>query len=168
MRRFLGNIYTGWVIVVALALVAAHPRGAHAYLGGNADTITKDAVTLSARVSVKQPPSKPTYTVQEMMIAGTQVREYLTATGSNSVVFAIAWKGHHHPPFRKLLGAYGAEYDEAFKKDVAQKPLHHGSRSRDIRSEHLVVQYSGHFRNMNGRAYVPSLVPAGVDPNAIQ
>jgi hypothetical protein len=100
-----------------------------------------------------------------MIVSGVKVREYLSQSG---VVFAIAWRGVHHPNFTALLGSYQLEYEKAFEAHRAQFGLHRGMKARAIHSGGVHVEFGGHLRNMGGRAYVPLLIPSGVTLDEIQ
>ena len=148
-------------ILLCLGLLTMSPassRQAYATLGERADSITKDCNALSA---VKRATtSRANYTIQELATEGTTVREYLTPSG---VVFAVAWNGLVHPDLTSLLGAYSEEYRNAKR----QLPRKHGQKLTQVKSDRVVVETWGHMRNLQGRAYLPALVPAGVKADEI-
>ena len=89
------------------------------------------------------------------------MREFLTPAGT---VFAVAWNGLVHPDLTTLLGAYDAEYRDA----RLQTPRMHGQKSTRVQGSRVVVETWGHMRNLCGRAYLPALLPTGVNVNEIQ
>jgi len=140
------------------AVFAVCPTG-WAALGSGADSIISDRKALHALPRATT--SHAGYSVQEVQSDATAVREYLTPSG---VVFGIAWNGHAYPDLAQLLGTYGAEYASARQK--AERSF--GRRRLRLATGNLVVEKWGHMRNLRGRAYVPSLVPAGVAIDAIK
>ena len=143
--------------LLALSLLGA--RQARATLGEGADSIARDKKALSA---VKRATTSfANYTVQEIASDATTVREFITPAG---VVFAVAWNGLVHPDFSTLLGAYTDEYKSAKK----QLPRQHGKKSSRVQSGRVVVETWGHMGNLQGRAYLPALVPEGVKTDEIR
>ncbi|MDR3579359.1 MAG: DUF2844 domain-containing protein [Oryzomonas sp.] len=149
-------IIYGLVFVTALFTFA---NGAHAGLGGNADTIGADRRSLSA--SHRATTSHGGYTVEEMAYASTFVREYISSAG---IVFGVAWNGYVHPDLELLLGPYAREYT----KSLRNAPRTHGRRRQHIVTDNVVVEKWGHMRDLHGRAYVPGLVPSGVSVDEIR
>lgn len=139
----------GLMMATAFTIV---PR-AGAALGGSADSVATDRKALSA---VRRTTTVgPVYTVQEIASDATNVREYVSRDG---IVFAIAWNGLLHPDLTTLLGSYAGEYQQAAQKTPRQM----GQRRREVRGNRVIVEKWGHMRNLQGRAYVPALVPSGV------
>jgi hypothetical protein len=101
------------------------------------------------------------YTVQELQSDSVTVREYVAPTG---IVFAIAWNGLIHPDLTSLLGSYVGEYRTALQHVLRQ----HGSRHRKVETAQIVVEKWGQMRNLQGRAYVPALIPSGVSIDEIK
>jgi len=132
---------------------------AHATLGESADSVEMDRIALSAsRLPVK---SEKSYTVHEIASAVVTIREYVSVSG---VVFAISWKGMNRPDLSQLLGSYSGEYYEALQ----QTPRRKGSRHLQVKTPHIVVEKWGHMRSLQGRAYIPALMPAGVNIDEIR
>jgi hypothetical protein len=90
------------------------------------------------------------------------VREFVSPSGK---VFAVAWQGPSIPDLRQVLGTYFAQYAEAAQA-AQKKRAGHGPLM--IRESDLVAELSGHQRAFAGRAYVPQLVPLGMQPDAIR
>lgn len=151
---------TTCIIALCLAILPLVFAGqAHATLGGPAASIEKDNAALSTvmRATAK----RVNYSLQESSSGTTTVREYLTPSG---VVFAVAWNGLVHPDLTVLLGSYDPEY----RKALCQQPRKQGRRQSRVQSERLVVETWGHMRNLQGRAYLPGLLPEGVNLDEIR
>ena len=89
------------------------------------------------------------------------LREYINGEG---FVFAITWQGARHPDLIPLLGAYAEAYQTASRE---ARPERGRSYMGVVRGEDIVVEKFGHLRAVRGRAFVPSLLPAGVGPDAL-
>ncbi len=130
-------------------------QSALAVLGGNVSSVIADQAHLKGSVRVMPATG---YSVHEIVAPnGVQVREYVTPAGA---VFAVAWSGPVQPDLRQLLGSYFDQYIQAARR--------RGGRARNIQEQGLVVQRGGHQRAFHGRAYLPSLLPAGVNLGSIQ
>jgi hypothetical protein len=137
--------------------LAARPAGAA--LGESCYTVETDRSALSAvRDSTM---TRHGYSVQEFESGATVVREYVSSSG---VVFAVAWNGLTHPDLDQLLGSYAGEYHRVLQ----QTPRKHGQRSIQLKTDSVVVEKWGHMRNLQGRAYDPALIPAGVSVDEIR
>jgi len=137
----------------------AFAQQARATLGESVASVAKDHAALSAvRRSAKVLSG---YTVHEIESDATSVREYASPSG---VVFGIAWNGLIHPDLTPLLGSYADAYREGLRKT----PRHPGRRRQQVKAERVVVEKWGHMRNLQGRAYAPSLIPPGVSVDEIK
>lgn len=108
------------------------------------------AVTPTAGVSL--------YTrIETPLESGTVVYEYARPDG---LVFAVAWRGPVLPDLSTLLG----RYFNTFKFEIEQARLS-GKRGSPVNIERvdLIVRSNGRMRNFFGHAYVPGLVPVGVN-----
>ncbi len=124
-----------------------------AHLGGDIDSVGADRDALRAELHTTP---MQQYDLHEISTAsGTVVHEYATRQGT---VFAVTWQGPLPPDLRQLFGSYYDKYQSTAAARV--RPGMH--RQLNIAAGDLVVQSSGHLRAFRGRAYVPSLVPAGV------
>jgi Protein of unknown function (DUF2844) len=145
----------------ALALAAALPTTAAAALGGSAATVDADRVAVQG--ALMRMTRTDAYALHEIRAAtGTTIREYVSPTGT---VFAVAWQGPWTPDLRQVLG----DRFDAFQRAVeAGRRARRGRGVVAIDERDLVVRISGHQRAVYGRAYVPALVPPGVQPEAIR
>lgn len=141
------------------ALVFGNARRVQATLGEAADSVESDRTALSA---VRQSTtSVDGYSIHEIRSEAVTVREYVSASG---VVFAIVWKGLIRPDLKHLLGSYASEYEKALEQTPTQK----GSRRLKVKTSRIIVEKWGHMRSLQGRAYVPALIPVGVSVDDIK
>lgn len=131
---------------------------ASAALGEPARSIAADQAALAAVRS--QGRARPSYTVERLVSSSSSVREYVSSSG---VVFAVSWEGVSHPDLSVLLGSFAAP----FRRALAQERPTPGHRSRRIETAGVVVETWGHMRALRGRAYVPALIPTGVNLDEI-
>jgi len=152
--RVLRNVV--WMVAAAL-----WPVTASAALGGTVASVEADRVHVKG--SLTRMVRTDRYELHEIRSAiGTTIREYVSPSGT---VFAVAWEGPWMPDMTQVLGAHFAHYQQAMAARARKR------RSRGmvaIDDGDLVVQMSGHPRSFSGRAYVPSLVPQGVETGAIR
>jgi hypothetical protein len=120
--------------------------------------VEKDAVQIQEQSSVAS--NEQRLNVYQMkMPSGTQIKEYANA---DNIVVAVSWQGPTLPNLKLLLG----DYFQAF----ASRPTDHAAshRNAELRTEDLVVQSHGQMRNFSGRAYLPKLLPSGLNPDQIK
>jgi hypothetical protein len=158
MDHFMKSPLTVFISLGLFAISLFCSSAANATLGEKADSVEKDRKALSA--AKRALTAHANYQVQEIVSDANTVREFLTPDG---VVFAVAWNGLTHPDLTTILGSYNGQYRKA-KKSTPRK---HGQRRAKVKGDDIVVETGGHMRNLQGRAYVPSLVPEGVDINEI-
>ncbi len=151
------NIWFLQIVFLATVVVMAEP--ALAVLGESADSVSSDRRSLVATGGSVKPHDG--YQIQEMISDTITVREYISPYG---IVFAVAWNGMTVPDLNTLLGSYANDYRTALK----QAPRKPGRRSRQIKTDRVVVETWGHMRNLHGRAYAPALIPQGVSINEIK
>ena len=93
---------------------------------------------------------------------GSSIREYVTPGG---IVFAVAWSTRFKPDLAALLGqhagAYAAAASEAMKAPGIRRHV-------ELRQGDLVVQSGGRLNAFVGRAWLRSLVPEGVNIDALR
>jgi hypothetical protein len=146
-------------VVIVLAVMSAPSL---ATLGEGPDSIVNNRKALRSASSSKTT-YHDKYTVVEDSTSGTTVRQYVSV-GASPVVFAVAWNGLVPPDLQQYLGvAYNKEYETAKQ----QLPRTHGRKLAQVKGNHVVVETWGHMRDLRGRAYAPTLIPAGVDINEI-
>jgi hypothetical protein len=152
-----------------MLFVGASSDAARAALGAPADSVAADAASFAApavgRLARPAPnaPSVSAYTVARMTAAGgIGVNEFI---GPDGKVFAVTWRGRRPPDLSVLLGSYFVQYQNAANAGVlAAHGLHHASvRGRDVR-----VETAGHMRDMWGRAWLPAMLPPGVEESEIR
>jgi hypothetical protein len=153
----LPSIWRVWLPGLA-ALVLLSPRPCPAALGGEVSSVKKDQARLKATLRVA-PADR--YALHEMKAStGTSVREYADPSGR---VFAVTWEGPWRPDLRQLLGPYYADFEKAAQ---SKRTGHNGPLVSS--TTRLVIEMSGRPRAFYGRAYVPDLLPSGVDPAEIR
>jgi len=102
------------------------------------------------------------YTVQEdLRPDGSRVREYLAPDGR---VFAVSWNTLYKPNLSVMLGQSFPTYATA-----AQQAALRGGIQRQFRHDNseLVVVSTGHLNVFSGHAYLRSLWPQGLSPQAL-
>ena len=146
-------------LCLGFVLILLFVQQAQAALGESTDSLTSDKKALMTVRSAKITSSN--YTVHELQSATMTVREYVSSSG---VIFGIAWNGLTHPDLTPLLGNYASEHRKAASHTKRQP----GSRYAKIKSDNIVVEKWGHMRRLQGRAYIPALIPEGVSVDEIK
>jgi Protein of unknown function (DUF2844) len=146
------SLTVAWVLAVGSFL----PWTAQAGLGGDEASVLADAAQLHAGGARIAP--KASFDLESISGSpGIEVREYVSRGG---IVFAVAWSGPAPPDLTLLLGIHFAEYASALAR------LTHPGLKRTLAvttPSGMVVEAGGHLRAYVGRAYLPALVPAGVN-----
>jgi hypothetical protein len=138
---------------VVFLLGLGYAPEARATLGGDVASVVTNQARLGATRQALKVASGERHEL--VLPSGIVVRQYLSQSGA---VYAVAWSGPRMPDLRELLGPYFAQWEQT---DPAQRRgLHH----MVMTGTDLVIQSSGHRGSFAGRAWVPSLVPAGVHP----
>ena len=145
--------WTGLIVgMVIVGLI--NPLSLFGSLGGDVASVEADRGKMEATM---QTTSTQLYTVHEMHTANNvTLREFVSPAGK---VFGVAWQGASRPDMKQLLGAYFDQYAQAVQKQNAKRV---GRAPLLIEEPGFVLQMSGHMRALAGRAYIPQLVPAGV------
>jgi len=137
----------------ACAAIAALPE-AHAALGDTLASVQVDSQRLKAATT--RAAVAGGYAVQVLQLPeGGTVSEFLTPSGT---VFAVRWLAPYKPDLGQLLGRYFATYSTAPRSTQSDRS------HLAIDAADLVVRAGGRQRAFVGTAWVPSLVPAGIDP----
>ena len=144
-----------WLCTLAMLVAPAVWAG----LGEPQSSIETDRARISARHAVARTPQ---YTVHELTMAdGSLVQQYVAGNG---LVFAVRWNTLSKPDLSKLLGSAFVSYTGA-----VQQAAQRGGIQRQFRhaGTDLVVQSGGHLHVYSGYAYRPSLMPQGLEPQAL-
>ncbi len=96
---------------------------------------------------------------------GGAIREYVSPQG---IVFAVAWNTRFKPRLDTLLGRYHEGYAAAASQALARPGRAGIQRQATLQASDLVVQSNGFLNTFTGRAWVPSLLPAGFDPASLR
>jgi hypothetical protein len=96
--------------------------------------------------------------VQRQLDSGTTVQEFVDGSGT---VFAVSWSGPFLPDLQELLGVHFAA--------MAAQARRQGERRSElaVRTSDAVIVSSGHMGALEGRAWLPSRLPAGFDPRSM-
>lgn len=126
-------------------------------VGASAGVPAKRVLSATAAAATPSPYTENTITLE----TGTVVREFVNAQG---LVFAVTWAGPVLPDLGALFGDY-------FKSFRAEAERNRAARKRGapiaLASDEVVMASRGRMGHFSGHAYVPALVPAGVDPHAL-
>ena len=142
-------------------LILTLPSSASAALGGTVASIDADRVHVQG--SLTRMVRSNAYALHEIRSAsGAMIREYVDVSGT---VFAVAWEGPWPPDLRQVLGDHFDHYQSAM---LARQRARKGRGSILIDEPGLVVQMSGHPRAFSGRAYLPALLPPGIQLEAVR
>jgi hypothetical protein len=153
------------VLLSATFLVLSSP--AWATLGDNAASVLSDQSRLRGAIHSVD---NHTYVVHEIALtSGGKIREYVSPSGA---VFAVAWDGQFPPNLQELLGPYYQQAKQARQAQAAPSSGDPTARMRRvpvaIQTPGLVMYESGHMRSFHGLAYIPQLIPQGVQPSDIR
>jgi Protein of unknown function (DUF2844) len=145
------------ILAAGLILAVVSVKPARAVLGDGAESVEADQSVLGGERSQV---THSGFTVEAITTAaGITVNEYVSSAGT---VFAVSWRGSRHPDLSMLLGPYFSEYQAAANQPTAHR------RGLRIRTGNVVVETGGHPGDLWGRAYLPALLPLGVDAEGIQ
>ncbi len=138
------------------ALFAAALSG-FAALGGSEESVVSDQIKFQA--SRRMVPEHG-YRVYEISRPdGTLIREYVSFDGK---VFGVSWKGPTLPDLSQLLGSSFAEFQNSLHPKAGRR------KAAVVNNSDLVVESTGHMRAFQGRAYLKSMLPAGVTQEVVQ
>ena len=144
-------------LFILLLLLTAISLPAGATLGGTVESVGAGQSKLHAKRAVVD---MRNYTVHEMTGSdGTMIREYVTPDGK---VFGVSWAGPTIPDLGQLLGGYNTEFQNTLRSKRA------GRKAAIVRNPDLVVESTGHTRAFQGRAYLNSMLPSGVNGDVVK
>ncbi len=150
--------------ILLSCLVLALPFPASAVLGDTGASVLNDQARMKGTL---RSVDNRTYVMHEITSStGTVVREFVSPQGA---VFGVAWEGQFPPDLQQLLGPY---YQQAQQAQAAAQPTDSQQPRRRrgpivIDTPGLVLYETGHARNFHGQAYIPQLVPQGVQASDI-
>src|SRR5271165_6513882 len=144
--------------ILLSCLVLALPFPAAAVLGDTAASVLNDQTRMKGTL---RSVDNHTYVMHEITSSGTVVREFVSPQGA---VFAVAWEGQFPPDLQQLLGPYYQQAQKAREKSQQEGSQLPRQRRAPIIVETpgLVLYESGHLRSFHGQAYIPELVPPGI------
>jgi Protein of unknown function (DUF2844) len=156
---------------IALAAAVFATPCAFAELGGAptlepshrvANASRKAAAPAAADTGTATPANN--WTMRETTLPdGLVEREYLNSDG---VVFAVAWRGSHRPELSVLLGTqYATQMSRRARELRRQGRGSHGSTAQV--DDTFAVHASAHQRSSTGIAWLPRLLPPGLDPDTL-
>jgi hypothetical protein len=157
MRHLLGrgsSVKVGRVLAAACVVAGVCLAGgqtARATLGGGVASVADNHQRLGGESRVQKLASGERHDLQ--LPSGIVVHEYLSPAGA---VYAVTWSGARAPDLRELLGPYFAQLT---RRDSFPRSGHH---QMAFTGADLMIRSSGHRGSFTGRAWVPSLVPAGL------
>ena len=148
----------GFFVAVVFVAAALSPL-AWAELGGPVASVQNDTVHMKGTL---RSVATREYTLHEIWIpTGHVVRQYASAAG---MIFGVSWEGPTLPNLRQLLGeTYFAKFQQA-----AAERKRYGRGPVFIETPEFVFQQTGHLRDFHGCAYLPQLLPQGVDASTIR
>jgi Protein of unknown function (DUF2844) len=149
-RGLLGKV---WLAAGAASALLVGAVDARATLGADGASVAANEHNLGAVRQVAKVAAGERHDLQ--LPNGVQVHEYLSPSGA---VYAVTWSGPRVPDLRELLGPYFAQL-EGRRSNGAHNQMTLSGADLEVRSV-------GHGRSFSGRAWVPSLVPPGVDVDA--
>ena len=153
-----------WLFITAVVFLFSVP--AFAALGDNAASVLDDQARMKGTL---RSVDRHAYVMHEITTStGARVREFVSPAGA---VFAVAWEGQFPPNFRQLLGPYYQQAQQAAAQQKAEADAQQVRIRRGpvvIQSPGIVFVQSGHTRSFHGQAYIPQLIPQGVQPGDIR
>ena len=160
-----GSAATAWLpgaCAIGIALALMTPL-AHAVLGE--PLALPSASRAQAAAAPRSALPAGVQMVERASGDGGWIREYVSPQG---IVFAVSWNTRFKPRLDTLLGRYQAGYAAAASQAMARPGRAAVQRQATLRADDLVVQSSGFLNTFHGRAWAPSLVPAGFDPASLR
>jgi hypothetical protein len=150
---------------IVTTLLLALPFPAAAVLGDTAASVLNDQARMKGTL---RSVDNRTYVMHEITSPdGGVVREFVSPQGA---VFGVAWEGQFPPDLHQLLGPYYQQAQSA--QAAAQQGKAQQPRARRapvvIETPGLVLYETGHVRSFHGQAYIPQMLPQGVQASEIR
>lgn len=152
-------------LLILLLAVSSLPTWAA--LGDNAASVLADQARMKGALSSTD---NQRYVMHEIKTPiGDKVREFVTPGGA---VFGVAWEGQLPPNLQQLLGPYYQQAVQAQAANVQQQSAQGAPKVRRapvaIETPGLVLYQGGHVHSFHGVAYIPQLIPQGVQASTIR
>ncbi|WP_363320326.1 DUF2844 domain-containing protein [Ferrovum sp.] len=135
-----------------------------AALGGSDQQVPQEGFPLTSYAPAHAASATPPGGIRQQTVETLQ-HVVVTEYSSHGTVFALTWSGPTLPDASVFLGSYFPQYQQSLQK----RPLRPGAYRAPIalHTPALVVHASGHMGAYQGSAYVPALLPAGLDLSLI-
>ena len=149
---------TLWLSECAMAALGHAPQARPADATATASAAAPAPAHIPAARQMRATPLNAAYTVSSVTEpTGTVVQEFVNV---QQQVFAVVWKG----PLLPDLAAYFGDHFTAYQQAVEQK-REAGLRGGAVQSRtaDLVIVSRGRMGHFEGYAYLPTLIPQGVD-----
>jgi hypothetical protein len=164
VTEFIGGCSEGAARILFSLVVIALPLPALAVLGDTAASVLNDQARIKGTL---RSVDNRAYVMHEITSpSGIVVREFVSPQGE---VFGVAWEGQFPPDLQQLLGPYYQQAQKA-QQESQQEGSQQPRRRRApvvIETPGLVLYQTGHMRSFHGQAYIPQLVPQGVQTSDI-
>ena len=165
-RNYLTRQWNGRHALLTVLLVVL-PLPMWATLGDNASSVLSDQARMKG---VLHSTDNRAYVVHEITTSvGDKVREYVTPGGA---VFGVAWEGQVPPNLQQLLGPYyqqAVQARQAREQEQSQQGVPRARRApMAIETPGLVLYQGGHLHSFHGIAFIPQLIPQGVQASVIR
>jgi hypothetical protein len=148
--------------ILAAALLLAMPFPARAVLGDGAASVLTDQGRMKGTL---RSVDRGAYVMHEITTTTGAVREFVSPGGA---VFGVAWVGQFPPNFQLLLGPYYQQVQQAIAQQASEQPTRRRRGPVMIETPGIVFSQGGHMRSFHGQAYIPQLVPQGVQTSDIR
>lgn len=165
LSKFIGSYSETGARILLSCLVLVLPFPAWAVLGDTAASVLNDQSRMKGTL---RSVDNRAYVMHEITSpSGTVVREYVSPQGA---VFGVAWEGQFPPDLQQLLGPYYQQAQTAREKSQQEGSQQPRARRAPtvVETPGLVLYESGHMRSFHGQAYIPQLVPQGVQASDIR
>ena len=150
-----------WAIAGACG-VLFYSHAAQAVLGATADTIRADQIRYKG-ARTESASANGLMTTHEIRLRdGSGIKQYVNAAG---VVFAVSWRTRLKPDLEALLGPQFTLHAATVSAASGVAGM---KRQNSIRQPDLVVHQGGRMNAFAGLAYVPPLVPEGIDAELLR